>query len=225
MGADFAIAPLTLLQACTDSIADVYTLPAGLPPYDATHRGDVVRCALDQRMGSDKLNAQATALGYTGPALPSGATIYRITYRTERIAVNGAPAPEGLSSALLLVPSVPHKTGALAVYSHPSIGVADGCALTRVSLSAASDGSDVVRAPILAMAGYGWTVIAPDQAGFGFNAPPGWSVAEDEAHSLLDATRAAKGLLPAAMLPDPVVMVGHSQGCLLYTSPSPRDRG
>src|SRR5262249_29189450 len=66
--------------------------------------------------------------------------------------------------------------------------------------------------PLFALAGYGYTVIAPDYAGFGFNASPGYFNAADEAHSILDATRAAAKILPSDRLPGQVVLVGHSQG-------------
>ena len=65
-------------------------------------------------------------------------------------------------------------------------------------------------ASIYKLAGYGYTVIAPDYAGYSYGQPPGYFNAEDEAHSILDATRAAAQLLPA--MPDKVVIVGHSQG-------------
>ena len=63
---------------------------------------------------------------------------------------------------------------------------------------------------IYTLAGYGYTVIAPDYSGFSYGQPPGYFNAEDEAHSVLDATRAAANLLPSP--PDKVVFVGHSQG-------------
>jgi pimeloyl-ACP methyl ester carboxylesterase len=205
------VIPLAL--ACNDSIADVYTAPAGLQPYDPSQRGAVVRCALDHRMGPEDLNRQAIALGYQGPPLKSGATVYRIAYRTERIVpAAGGAAPGALSSALLLVPSAPHGAGALAVYAHPSVGVAPSCAPSQHDLLDPSNAWDAVRMPPLVLAGGGWTVVAPDYAGFGYDAAPGWSVAEDEAHSLLDSTRAARQLLPDPLFPSNVVIVGHSQG-------------
>ena len=65
--------------------------------------------------------------------------------------------------------------------------------------------------PILyRLAGYGYTVIAPDYTGFSYGQPPGYFNAEDEAHSILDATRAPAKLLTTP--PAKVVFVGHSQG-------------
>ncbi len=204
---------VTLALPCSDAIADVYSAPADLPAYDASHRGDVVRCALDRRITPDELSRQAQAIGYAGPPLTSGATVFRVAYRTERIApAAGGAAPGALSSALLLVPSAPHGAGALAVYSHPSVGVAPACAPSQQDLMAPSSPWDPVRVPLLALVGAGFTVIAPDNAGFGYGEAPGWSVAADEAHSLLDSTRAARQLLPDPLFPASVVLVGHSQG-------------
>ncbi|HEX6835532.1 MAG TPA: alpha/beta fold hydrolase [Polyangia bacterium] len=211
--ADGGIAAVTLAVPCSDAIADVYTAPADLPPYDESHRGDIVRCAFDRAIGPAELSQQAVALGYQGPPLTSGANVFRVAYRTERIApAAGGAAPGALSSALLLVPSAPHGAGALAVYSHPSVGVAPPCAPSQQDLMAPSSAWDPVRVPLLALAGAGWTVIAPDNAGFGFGDAPGWSVAADEAHSLLDSTRAARQLLPDPLFPSSVVIIGHSQG-------------
>src|SRR6478672_9195838 len=82
--------PPALLQACTDAIADVYTLPDNLPPYDASHRGDVIRCGYDHYLSATDINKSMTAYGYLGPKLTSGAWLFRIAYRTERIAAAGS---------------------------------------------------------------------------------------------------------------------------------------
>ncbi|MCA1665499.1 MAG: lipase family protein, partial [Myxococcales bacterium] len=66
------------------------------------------------------------------------------------------------------------------------------------------------RGAVLGLAAYGWTTIVPDYAGFGYGEAPGWSIAQDEAHSVLDSTRAAKQLVPS--LTGKVAFVGHSQG-------------
>src|SRR5438270_3399257 len=109
--------PPALLQACTDAIADVYTLPAGLPAFDASHRGDVIRCAYDRYLSASDINTAMTAYGYLGPTLPSGAWLFRFAYRTERIAPAGSTTvPEGVSSGSLFVPTVPQPGGPLVVF-------------------------------------------------------------------------------------------------------------
>ncbi len=203
-------APPTLLQACTDSVNDVYTLPANLPAFDATHRGDVIRCAYDRYLSASEINAQMTAMGYTGPTLPSGAWLFRVAYRTERIAPAGSmTVPEGVSSGVLLMPDHPQAGGPLVLFAHASVGIGPTCAPSLLDLVAPVAGDDH-RGAVLGLAGYGWTTFVPDYAGFGFGEAPGWSVAEDEAHSVLDGTRAAKQLVPS--LTGKVVFVGHSQG-------------
>jgi hypothetical protein len=203
-------APPALLQACTDAIADVYTLPANLPAFDSTHRGDVVRCGYDKYLSAADINTQMTAYGYLGPTLPSGAWLFRIAYRTERIAPTGSTAvPEGLSTGILLVPDHPQPGGPLVVFAHASVGIAPPCAPSTYDLLGATMGDDH-RGAVLGLAGYGWLTLVPDYAGFSFGEAPGWSIAADEAHSVLDATRAAKQLAPS--LTGKVVFVGHSQG-------------
>lgn len=65
---------------------------------------------------------------------------------------------------------------------------------------------------MLPLAGHGWLVVAPDYAGFGYGSTTGWMLAEDEAHSLLDATRAMGRLLTPGTLSGKVALAGHSQG-------------
>ena len=213
MPPDMAMRPTpTLLQACRDAVADVYSAPAGLPPFDASHRGDVVRCGFDKYIPAATLNAQMSAYGYLGAPLPSGAWLFRLAYRTERIAPAGSSTvPEGISSAVLLIPDQPRAPGSapLVVFAHASVGIAPSCAPSLLDLVGMVAGDDH-RGAVLGLAGYGWTVMVPDYAGFGFGEAPGWSVAEDEAHGVLDSTRAAKQLLPT--MPANVVFVGHSQG-------------
>ena len=95
------------------------------------------------------------------------------------------------------------------MWAHGSVGIAPKCAPTLSDLRAPAPQMDFPSS-IYKLAGYGYTVIAPDFAGFSYGQPPGYFNAEDEAHSILDATRAAAHALPSP--PDKVVIVGHSQG-------------
>jgi len=203
---------VALAIACTDTAEGLYAAPpASLAPFDASHRGEVFRCTRDRWIDAETLDTTARANGYVGAPLTSGATIVRIAYRTERAQV-GATAAEGHSSAFVLVPDAPHTPGALVVYGDPSVGIAPSCAPTHIDLSAQDDGWEQTRAPLLALVGAGWTVVAPDRAGFGFGDAPSYCDAEDEAKSLLDATRAVANLLPGDLVPAKVVLVGHSIG-------------
>src|SRR5215471_3820129 len=128
-------APPSLARACSDSLADIYIAPPGLPAYDASHRGDVVRCNVGPSLTGAEVNTQATGYGYAGPALPSGFWVFRLTFRTERVPpAGGGSAPEGLSAALLLVPEKPVAGAPLVVFAHGSVGLAPGCAPTRLDL-------------------------------------------------------------------------------------------
>ena len=202
-----------LAMACSDSKDSVYTLPTGLPAMDDSHRGDVFRCALAEKLTVPDLKAQIAAYddAYPNAAAPtvnSGVWTYRIAYRTTRVTTTAGRA-EGDTAAVLIVPAKPLAGAPLIVFGHGSTGIASKCAPSRLDLSAPSTDQD--HPPMLyRLAGYGYTVIAPDYSGFSYNQPPGYFNAEDEAHAMLDATRAAAKILPAA--PDKVVLVGHSQG-------------
>lgn len=202
-----------LAIACTDAMADVYTLPSGLPAMSDAHRGDVFRCSTTESLSAYKVNAQIAAydVGYplaATPTEPSGFWTYRIAYRTERNTVNSARA-EGETAAFLLVPEKPLAGAPLIVFGHGTAGVAAKCAPSLQSLAAPVIDHDFVPA-LLRLAGAGYTVIAPDFAGFAYGQPPGYFNAEDEAHAILDATRAAANVLPTP--PTKVAFVGHSQG-------------
>jgi len=207
----------TLAMPCTDAEADVYTLPTTLPAMTDGHRGDVFHCATTESLSKYKIDAQIAAYNTT-PAMtfnnttmvPSttGFWSWRIAYRSERNTVSNARA-EGDMAAYLLVPEHPLANAPLIVFGHGSVGVAAQCAPTHLDLSAAAQDQDFP--PMLyRLAGAGFTVIAPDYNGFSYNQPPGYFNAEDEAHALLDATRAAAQILPSP--PAKVVIVGHSQG-------------
>ena len=108
-----------------------------------------------------------------------------------------------------MIPEKPIAGAPLIVWAHGSVGVAASCAPSMLDLSGAVQDQDF-PVNIYKLAGYGYTVIAPDYSGFSYGQPPGYFNAEDEAHSVLDATRAAANLLTSP--PDKVVLVGHSQG-------------
>ena len=193
--------------ACTDTIDAVYTAPAGLPPFDSTHRGDVVRCAFDRMLSVDQLKGVLATAGSKVSTPKSAVNVYRIAYRTQRLVAG--KVSDGLSSALVLLPTQ-KSSGPLVVSGHGTVGMAASCAPSTHDLLGHDDWDDS-RVLNLGLAAGGYMVIAPDYAGFGFGSTNGWSLSEDEAHSLLDATRAMKQLLPSGT-PDKVVIAGHSQG-------------
>ena len=203
-----------LALSCADAAGDIYTLPAGLPAMDDSRRGDVVRCAVTEKLTVPEIQAQIDAYNVNYPRatageVKSGFWTYRFVYRTTRATTVTATRPGGESAAVLLLPARPLAGAPLVVWGHGSVGIASKCAPSRLDLTAPSQDQDFP--PMLyRLAAYGFTVVAPDYAGFSFDQPPGYFNAEDEAHSVLDATRAAAKLLPSA--PNSVVFVGHSQG-------------
>ena len=202
-----------LAIACTDALADVYTLPSGLPTMSDAHRGDVFHCAVTESLSAYKVNQQIAGYNVnypvaTAPTEMSGFWTYRIAYRSERNTVAAARA-EGDMAAVLLVPEKPLAGAPLIVFGHGSVGVAPKCAPSHLSLAGAVDDQDYPPA-LYRLAGAGYTVIMPDYSGFSYGQVPGYFDAEDEAHGILDATRAAANVLKTP--PDKVAFVGHSQG-------------
>jgi hypothetical protein len=212
---DMAMMAEPLAIACTDSKADVFTLPSNLPPFDASRRGDVFRCGFEEHVTAAQANAALKMLGYQGAAVGSGMDVYRIAFRTERVggsdADGGITAPEGYSAARVFLPDQ-RRTDAFVVTAHGTLGEADSCADSQKDIL---DPTLTQSAKImdLALAGDGFIVIEPDGAGYGYGqAPAGWSLAEDEAHGILDATRALANVILPSALPSKVAFVGHSQG-------------
>ena len=192
---------------CTDSTASIYSAPAGLPPYDATRRGDVVRCARGTALSMQALSARLVALDVADREVHGGVEVFRIVYRTERLA--GQP---GLSSAVVVLPERPiASTPPLIVFAHGAAGPSSACAPTRDELARSTVPES---GALLLLAGYGYPVIMPDYAGYLADdpMPQGVFLAEDEAHSVLDATRAMHKLLGPDRTSQQVVLVGHSQG-------------
>ncbi len=195
-----------LAVQCTDTMESVYTAPSDLPPYAASHRGDIVRCAKDRTFSVGEIQARLDADGFVDADVRGAVRVYRLAYRTERLA-----GQEGLTSALVLLPDRPLMAAPpLVVFAHGFEGIDPACTVSK---------GDWTKAPyhrvgsLLALASYGYPVIAPDYAGFmPGSAPGGVLLSEDEAHSVLDGTRAMNKALEAGSTSDEVVLVGHSQG-------------
>jgi acetyl esterase/lipase len=133
--------------------------------------------------------------------MPAGATGWRILYATTH--ANGSPA---LASAIVVAPAAdaaqPHP---IIAWAHGTTGIVPACA---PSLSPRPlDGM-----PALAQAlQRHWAIVASDYAGLGTAGMHAYLVGADEAHSVLDAVRAAR-LVSGLRLSDDVVVWGHSQG-------------
>jgi len=185
--------------ACNDAIADVYVTPH-LPPFDASHRGDVVRCALDAYLTSSAIDARIAAAAVVGatPAV-TGAVTYRIAYRTTR------PGGDGASTALVFLPHAPiARPAPVVVIGHPTTGLADPCAPSRTN-----EGLDNLALPWIAA---GYAVIVPDYAGLGNGGVQRYLDARDAAYTMLDAVRAMRKLMDPGALAPRYLGVGFSQG-------------
>jgi pimeloyl-ACP methyl ester carboxylesterase len=202
--------PSQLARDCDDSLDWTYTK---IPDYTNFRPGAPVKdhCARDTTIDAASIDQLLRGNGYTGPEAKTGVTVYRVAYFTRRLA-NNPNSNEGVSTALIFFPDkIPlGQEKVLVVTAHQAVGFGDQCAPSLASQTMIGDDTHTLN---LAIAGAGWITIAPDYAGFFFNGTPqGWLLAEDEAHSLLDATQAMTELLEEENKPEKVVMVGHSQG-------------
>ena len=139
-----------LAMACNDTLADIYTLPSGLPAMDDSHRGDVFRCAKAEKLMVPEIKTQIDAYNenkfnttyenLSKGTIKSGFYSYRIAYRTTR-ATNPNGRPEGDTAAILLVPAKPIEGAPVVVFGHGSTGFAEKCAPSKIDLSAPVSGS------------------------------------------------------------------------------------
>ncbi len=199
---DDSAAPLPrVVLPCDDSTEEVYQTPDDLPPWDASARGAVVRCSPAGSMTLETL-VERMEFGLVEGVEPfSGATTYRILYRTTRW-----EGQEGLSSAYVYLPDTAADEGPLPVVvaNHATTGLADFCALSLYGI--------VMDQMALPFVGTGYAVIAPDNAGLGTEGTEGYGDFTDTAHSVLDAARALRSLVTSGSLAPGVIVVGHSQG-------------
>lgn len=200
-------APLTLAATCTDDLDTVVVPPAELSKYDAAHRGEVVRCAPDRAFSIKEIKSTLEADQFLDVDVRSSVRVYQVAYRTDRLV-----GEEGLTTALVFLPDRPIAAHPpVVVAAHGFIGTSDACRFSREFPLTTGDVN--AKGMMLALSGFGYPVVAPDY--------PGWGVAgaaatvfssDDEAHSVLDGTRALHQLLAPGATSDQVVLVGHSQG-------------
>ncbi len=213
-------APYSVRVPCTDTSDSVYGDPGTLPLI----AGAIIKCAHYEDITSADLLAQAQTAdytadggisvpGYSGPAFPSGAHVYRVLYRTERGDPNNTP---GYSSALVFIPDTPKAAQSpVIVASHGSRGQAPQCAPSTDNDAGAYVEGDFKR-QVYPLVGAGYAVIAPDLAGYANfgaanNPPSAYAAALDVGKSTLDGARALKQILGPSLQAN-VVLVGHSQG-------------
>lgn len=217
---------LSLRRECKDNLADIYKRPGG---NQGGALGDVVRCAKGRRIPTEEITQALGSREFAGITAQKAVKLFRITYRTQRLA-----GQADFATALVALPArkelankqgMPEqddeeedkmkdgKRAPLVVFAHGTAPYGTACASSKLDplqCSTTTD-KDTELVSIVAFATLGYPVIAPDYAGYvqGSRAP-GYLLSEDEAHSVLDATRAMNNLRQRAV--EKVVLVGHSQG-------------
>lgn len=215
---------LKLRVECKDNFNAVYKRPGG---NQGGALGDIVRCNKGGRVGTGEI-AQALASREFDITPQKAVKLFRISYRTQRLA-----GQADLATALVALPAKKDVAASVAVeedddeedkggdgkrlplvvFAHGTSPYGTSCApskLDPLQCSTTND-RDTELVTIMALASQGYSVIAPDYAGYveGSRAP-GYLLSEDEAHSVLDATRAMNKLRQKPV--DKVVLLGHSQG-------------
>lgn len=212
-----------LSQSCSDNVNDVYAQPRR---SSVGRHGDLVRCAKGRKIATDEISAALASRAFVGADVQNSVQLYRISYRTLRLGQTADVAsalvalPAGRSGANSsaesdLAVDATSSLGAnrsrapLVVYAHGTVPYGTSCADSR--LDPLRDTRDLELGTVIAFATHGFPVVMPDYAGFIAGSPvAGYLLSEDEAHSLLDATRAMQNLLQTPQ--DKVALVGHSQG-------------
>ena len=137
-------------------------------------------------------------------AIPEGTEAWRILYTTTRD--DQTPA---VASGVVLVPA--NRTSdplPLISWAHGTSGFAQGCAPSILPNTYDSNELYLIEQAVTQK---GWAVVATDYIGLGTEGPHPYLVGEQEARSVLDATRAARQL-EGISLSDDTVVWGHSQG-------------
>jgi dienelactone hydrolase len=191
--------PPSVGVACADAIDSVYVTPSGLPALAPSGRGDVVRCATDTVIDPSTMAIRLAAADVANVTASSGATTFRIAYRTTRF-----DGSAGASTARVYLPTSPRVAPLpVVVVAHGTLGLADACAPSHYEIL-----SDYL---VLAYVAHGYAVIATDYAGLGNEGTQGYLDNKDTGQSTLDAARAMRKLVPSG-LSNKTFVVGHSQG-------------
>lgn len=210
-----------LSNPCTDALSTIYDDAAPFAIWDPSHRGEVVRCAYDRLIPKSEMTAHFAKTMFADPGIYTDVHKFRITYWTERDAtvpmIGSAGAggaslvPSGvITSATLYVPAIRvAKPAPLVVFAHPTVGSADVCAPSKDDPMGFHQDW---RSKAYGLVGHGWTVVMPDMPGLGTSGQPAWDDSEDEAHALLDATRAVRKIATPSLVTSKNAFVGHSEG-------------
>jgi len=135
--------------------------------------------------------------------MPPDSHAWRILYTTTR-ADGSAAVASGLVVVRADVPAGPRPVIA---WAHGTTGYAIGCAPTVLEDPLGS-GAMPALDQVMSM---GWVLVATDYVGLGTEGPHPYLIGPGEAHSVLDAVRAARQL-GQVELSERTVVWGHSQG-------------
>jgi hypothetical protein len=192
-------------HACGDSLESVYEAATAPSPWSAAMRGTIERCAYERLVTTEEMSADIVSFGYIDPGFSTDVHKVRLSYWTERH--DGQPA---LTSAVLYIPETMRTSSEapLVVLGHGSVGVADACAPSAETPEGHETGW---KSMAYSVAGDGFLVAMPDFPGLGTEGAAAWVFSPDEAHSILDATRAVR-LLGPDVVGDRNAIIGHSLG-------------
>jgi hypothetical protein len=194
--------PLEISNDCYADATSIYEAPADLATADVERRGEVVRCNTGMVADLEVLRERFAAVGFPGLELTTGVRFYRIQYRTERLAGEASVA----TAFVFVTIEAAASPSPLVLFARGHADFGQG-ALSSLPIRMTT------FANALAIAARGYPVIAPDYTGYVKRAtPPAPTLAEDEAHSVLDATRALVSLLPHGSTSGEWVFVGASRG-------------
>jgi acetyl esterase/lipase len=130
---------------------------------------------------------------------PAGARAYRTVYRSRD--AQGRPV---VVSGMIMVPKMPAPGRPVIAWAHPTTGVVPRCAPSLSPLRYA------FIPGLKDMLDRGFIVAATDYQGLGTEGPHPFLVGESEAHSVIDAVRAARSVPGGAG--SRFAVWGHSQG-------------
>lgn len=134
--------------------------------------------------------------------VPEGASGWRLLYTTTT--ADGSPAT---ASALVVLPDDVAGPTPVVAWAHGTTGFQTQCAPSLLEHPFEAGAMPALEQVL----DRGWAVVATDYTGLGTPGPHPYLIGPGEAHSVLDALRAAAQLAEANLSPETVVW-GHSQG-------------
>lgn len=136
-----------------------------------------------------------------------GATGWRVMFTSTRTPTGMVTGGTTVETGIVLVPDSGPGPHPVAVWGHPTTGIAPSCAPSRQERP---DGNIVGAGELIDA---GWIVAAPDYEGLGVEGlgPHPYLIGDSLGRSMLDIVRAVDGL-PEVSRDDRIVTYGHSEG-------------